>query len=182
MSSETKRRGPRLRLVPSGDERERLVCPECDFVAYENPKIVVGSVATHDDRILLARRAIEPRRGFWTLPAGYLELGESPEAGARREAMEEASASIVIEGLLAVYTITRISQVQIFYRASLLEPTVAAGIESLEVGLYRYSDIPWRELAFPSVHWALHHHQAALGRPLGQPFTNTSEGTIYEGE
>lgn len=171
-------RGPRERRIPEGDDKERLVCPECAYVAYENPKIVVGSVVVArgeggEERLLVCRRAIEPRRGFWTLPAGYLELSESPEDGARREAREEACASIALEGLLAVYTIPRISQVQLFYRAR-LEPgsSVAAGPESLEVRLARWDEIPWEELAFPSVGWALRHHAEARGRPLGQPFGN----------
>lgn len=165
-------KGPRVRRVPEGDDKPRLVCPECDYVAYENPKIVVGSVITHGDRILLCRRAIEPRRGFWTLPAGYLELHESPEEGAKREALEEACASIELEGLLAVYSIARISQVQLMFRGRLTSPEIAPGPESLEVALVRWDEIPWSELAFPSVHWALTHFQASLGRPLGQPFGN----------
>ncbi len=152
-------KGPRLRQVPPGDDKERLVCPDCDYVAYENPKIVAGSVAIEDGRILLCRRAIEPRRGFWTLPAGFLELGESPEEGARREAVEEANAAIDIDGLLAVYTVRHISQVQLFYRAR-LRSAVSPGIESQEVGLFAWEEIPWSELAFPSVKWTLERHQA----------------------
>lgn len=165
-------RGPRERRIPEGDDKYRLVCPECDFVAYENPKIVVGSVVSEGDRILLCKRAIEPRRGFWTLPAGYLELNESPEEGAMREAREEACANIELEGLLAVYSIVHISQVQLFYRARLSTPEIAPGPESLEVRLVRWDEIPWDELAFPSVEWALRHHEASRGRPLAQPFTN----------
>src|SRR6266568_1451154 len=115
-------RGPSVRTVPDGDTRERMVCPDCGFVAYENPKIVVGSVVVSGDRFLLCRRAIEPRRGYWTLPAGYLEVNESTMAGAAREAFEEAHARISIDGLLAVYDIPRISQVQVIYRARLAEP------------------------------------------------------------
>jgi ADP-ribose pyrophosphatase YjhB (NUDIX family) len=169
--------GPRERRVPEGDDRPRLVCPECTYVVYENPKVVVGSVVLAEDgRVLLCRRAIEPRRGFWTLPAGYLELGESPEEGARREAREEACAHIELEGLLAVYSVPRISQVQLMYRARLAEPAIAAGPESLEVGLFGWEEIPWDELAFPTVHWALHHHRERLGRPLGQPAGNVEGG------
>lgn len=164
--------GPRVRRVPAGDDRERLVCPDCGFVAYENPKIVVGSVATWGDRILLCRRSIEPRRGFWTLPAGFLELGESPEEGARREAWEEARARLELEGLLAVYTIRRISQVQMFFRASLSNPEVAAGPESEEVALFDWGEVPWDDLAFPTVHWALDAHARWSGRALEQPETN----------
>ncbi len=138
------------------------MCTRCGFIHYENPKIIVGSVATWEGKILLCRRAIEPRRGFWTLPAGYMELNETPEEGALREAWEEARAKLAIGDLLAVYTIRHISQVQLFYRAELLSPEVEAGPESLEVGLFAPDAIPNDELAFPSVSWALAHHAEAL--------------------
>ncbi len=121
--------GPRIRETPVGDNRPRLVCPECTFIQYDNPLVVVGSVVTRDDRILLCRRAIEPRRGYWTIPAGYLELNEAAEEGAIREAAEEACAKIAIDALLAVYNITRISQVQLIHRAVLRSPDIAAGEE-----------------------------------------------------
>lgn len=155
--ADTDRRGPSVRIVPEGDDRERLTCPDCGFVQYENPKVVVGSVVTWEDRILMCRREINPRRGFWTLPAGYLELNESVEDGAKREAWEEARARIEIDGLLAFYTIPRISQVQLFFRARLVSPDVEPGPESQEVALYRWDEIPFDELAFPSVGWALDH-------------------------
>ena len=126
--------GTFVRRVPEGDNHERLVCGDCGFVQYENPKVVVGSVCSWEDRILLCRRAINPRKGFWTLPAGYLELNESTGDGALREAWEEARAKIEIEGVLAVYTITRLRQVQVIYRARLVSPDVSAGPESAEVG------------------------------------------------
>lgn len=154
-------RGPSVRGVPEGDNRERMICAECGYILYDNPKIVVGSVARWGERILLCRRAIHPRRGFWTLPAGYLELNESTNAGAEREAWEEAQARIRIDGLLAVYDIPRISQVQLIYRARLTDPAVAAGPESLQVGLFGWDEIPWGEIAFPSVGWALHHEREA---------------------
>jgi ADP-ribose pyrophosphatase YjhB (NUDIX family) len=120
-----------------------------------NPKIVVGSVCTWEDRLLLCRRAIEPRVGFWTIPAGWLENGETAEEGAIREAREEACAEIAIEGLIAVYSIRRIQQVQILFRARLLSPDVAAGPESQEVRLVEWDEIPWDHLAFPTVDWVL---------------------------
>lgn len=140
---------------PEGDDRERHVCPGCSTIHYVNPKIVVGSVCTLGDRLLICRRAIEPRAGFWTIPAGYMELDETAEEGARREAWEEARARIEIEGLLAVYSVKRINQVQLLYRARLLDEAVAAGPESLEVQLIPWSAIPWDELAFPTVTWVL---------------------------
>jgi len=164
------------RRVPSGDNRERLVCNTCDFVSYENPKVVVGAVCTWGERILLCKRAIEPRVGYWTLPAGYLEVRESTAEGAAREAFEEACARIEIDALLAVYSIPRISQVQVIYRARLVSPDVAVGPESEAVGLFTWSEIPWDELAFPSVRWALHQFHAvrdqaefaAHGNPPGE--------------
>jgi ADP-ribose pyrophosphatase YjhB (NUDIX family) len=149
--------GPSQRAIPEGDDRERLICPDCGFVQYENPKIVVGSVVRFEDRFLMCRRAIMPRRGFWTLPAGYLELNEAPIDGARREAWEEARARIDIDALLAVYDVPRISQVQMIWRARLHEPVFAPGPESLEVKLFAWDEIPWDDIAFPTVRWALHH-------------------------
>lgn len=102
-----------VRKIPEGDDRERLVCPDCDYIAYENPKIIVGSVIGEGDRVLLCRRAIEPRAGLWTMPAGYMEVNETVVEGAQREAWEEARARIAIDGVLAVYSIARLSQVQI---------------------------------------------------------------------
>jgi ADP-ribose pyrophosphatase YjhB (NUDIX family) len=140
---------------PAGDDRERHVCRGCGTIHYVNPKIVVGAVCTRDDRLLLCRRAIDPRAGFWTIPAGYMELGETAEEGAMREAWEEARARIRIEGLLAVYSVARINQVQILYRATLLDAAVEPGPESLEVALVGWHEIPWDRLAFPTVQWVL---------------------------
>jgi ADP-ribose pyrophosphatase YjhB (NUDIX family) len=163
MSDAPARRGPSVLAIPEGDNRERMVCPDCGFINYENPKIVVGAVCLWQERFLLCRRAINPRRGYWTLPAGFLELNESTLAGAMREAWEEAQARITIDGLLAVYDIARISQVQIIYRAHLTEPNFAAGPESLEVKLFAWDEIPWDDLAFPSVRWALDHYRDSIG-------------------
>lgn len=167
------------RIVPPGDDRERLVCDSCGHVHYDNPKVVVGSVAMSNGRILLVRRAIPPRIGFWTLPAGYLELGETAEAGAAREAWEEARATISLNGLIAVYSIPRISQIQLIYRARLDNPHVEAGPESQEVGLFDWTDIPWTDIAFPSVHWALHHAreigEAVTFAPRGNPPGETGD-------
>lgn len=163
--------------TPDGDGRARKTCDHCGYVAYENPKIVVGSVVRHEGRILLCRRAIEPRRGFWTIPAGYMELNETPEEGARREAFEEANAHLRIERLLAVYAVPRISQVQLIFRATLDRPEVSAGTESLEVELFRPQEIPWDALAFPSVHWALGHDAEAEAGAPPIPFGNPGDQT-----
>jgi ADP-ribose pyrophosphatase YjhB (NUDIX family) len=162
--------------VPDGDNRERLICADCGHIDYQNPKVVVGTVVTSGGAILMCRRAIEPRRGFWTLPAGYLELGETLEEGAAREAMEEATAHIAIDGILGVFSVTRIGQVQVIFRGRFADPAkpeFAAGPESLEVALFPWDRIPWDEIAFPTVHWALRawYEQGSgpPGRPAGNP-------------
>ncbi len=170
-------KGQFRRRIPAGDDIERAVCDRCGFIDYENPKIVVGSVATWEDRVLLCRRAIEPRVGYWTLPAGYLELNERPEEGAAREAYEEARAKLRIEQLLATYSITRISQVQLIYRARLLTPDVAAGPESREVGLFALDQLPPPEdIAFPSVIWALEDFQAVSSQNVFAPRSRADTG------
>ena len=161
-----------VRAVPAGDTIERQVCSTCGYVAYENPKIVVGSVVAEGGRVLLCRRAIEPRAGYWTLPAGYLELHETTAEGARREAMEEAGANIALEGILAVYDVSRIGQVQVMYRAHFATPGIAAGEESLEVGMFAWDEIPWDDIAFPTVRWALHAWRDIGDGPLGAPASN----------
>lgn len=166
------------RRIPEGDNRERAVCRDCGHIAYENPKVVVGSVVAHGGRVLLCRRAIEPRRDYWTLPAGYMELGETLQAGAIREAQEEAEAEIALDGVLAMYSISRIGQVQIIFRARFANPTrahYAAGPESLEVGLFGWDEIPWDRIAFPTVRWALDAWRANASGPLGPPMGNPPE-------
>jgi len=169
--------GDRFTLTrPDGDDRERRVCGACGFIDYENPKIVVGAVATASDgRVLLCRRAIAPQIGFWTIPAGYMELNETAAAGAAREAWEEARARLAIDGVLAVYSIPRISQVQIIHRARLVDDAVSAGPESQEVDLFAPDALPWSELAFPSVDWALRAFLDQCGR--SGPFAAATEPT-----
>ena len=168
-----------IRRVPDGDNRERLICPDCGHVAYENPKVVVVALIAVQDSVLLCRRAIDPRRGFWTLPAGYLELGETVEEGAMREAWEEAEARIALEGILGVFSISRIGQVQIIFRARFADPTrpplFAPGPESLEVALVTWEQIPWDLLAFPTVKWALHAWRTNGPGPVGAPAGNAPE-------
>lgn len=159
--------------IPVGDTRTREVCETCGFVNYVNPKIVTGAVVRADDgRILMCRRAIEPARGLWTIPAGYLEEHETVEAAARREAREEADADIILEALLAVYSIPRLSQVQLIYKARLATPAIAPGLESLEVELMQFDEIPWSAIAFPSVRWALSQFAKVRDREVFVPFTN----------
>lgn len=172
MSSHAK--GPIHKRVPAGDCRERLVCDDCGFINYENPKLVVGAVIeASDGRILLCKRAIEPSRGLWTIPAGFMELGETPAEGAAREAVEEAEARIEIDTLLAIYSIARISQVLMIYRARLAGDEFGVGEESLESKLFAWDEIPWDQLAFPTVRWALRDFERTRGKqgfpPCGNP-------------
>lgn len=157
-------RGPSVERTPADDDRPRLVCDDCGFVNYVNPRVVVGAVATWDDQFLLVKRAIEPRKGFWTIPAGFLEVGETVEAGAVRETWEEARAHIAVDALLGVYNITRIAQVYLVFRARLMDGAHAPGPESEESDLFAWDDIPWDDLAFPSVRWALEHFKDAQGQ------------------
>lgn len=137
--------------IPAGDSLPRHVCDTCGTVHYINPKLVVGAIAEWQDRILLCRRAIEPRMGFWTLPAGFMENGESTAEGAVRETLEEACARIAVGPLFTLINVPHISQVHLMYRASLLDLDFAAGEESLEVALFSEHEIPWDELAFRTI-------------------------------
>ena len=169
------RAGPRVRTVPAGDNRQRLVCPDCNYIQYENPLVVVGAVVTWEDRFLLCKRAINPRKGHWTIPAGFLELHEAAAHGAIRETREEACAEIEIDALLAVYNVPRISQIQLIYRARLLQPEFAAGEESEDVALFA-----WDDLAFPSSHWALQHFDEVRGQDVFATRTNALDNAWGE--
>ncbi len=141
--------------VPEGDHRPRHVCESCGTIHYQNPKIVAGCVPEYQGRILLCRRAIEPRRGFWTIPAGFMENGETTQDAARRESIEEALADVEIGSLLAVVHVLHADQVHVMFRARLAQPEFGVGEESLEVKLCDESGIPWDEIAFRSVDFAL---------------------------
>lgn len=144
------------RRVPPGDNRPRFVCDSCHAVHYLNPKIVAGCLVVHDGAVLLCRRAIEPRKGLWTMPAGFLELGETTCEGARRETLEEANAEVDIDGLYTIFNLPHISQVYFFFRAR-LRGAFAPGEETLETRLWEEGEIPWQELAFPVVANTLRH-------------------------
>jgi ADP-ribose pyrophosphatase YjhB (NUDIX family) len=144
--------------IPAGDNRSRAVCDACGHIQYLNPKIVTGCVPVWGERILLCKRAIEPRYGKWTLPAGFMENQESAPEGAAREAMEEANARVEITGLYTVYSIPHISQVYMMFLAKLLDPDVSPGVESLDVKLVSEEEIPWDELAFAMVRLTLRHY------------------------
>jgi len=135
--------------VPQDDSRERHVCTVCNTIHYQNPKIIAGAIPEWEDgRILLCRRAIEPRHGLWTLPAGFMENGETTTQAAARETLEEANARIDVIGLYAMFNLPYINQVQLLFRAKLLDLDFSAGVESLEVGLFAENEIPWDTLAF----------------------------------
>jgi ADP-ribose pyrophosphatase YjhB (NUDIX family) len=169
MTSTPKPAGPSIRAVPEGDTRERLICGDCGFIQYDNPKIVVGAVALWGERILMCKRAIEPAYGRWTIPAGYMELGESPEEGAAREALEEAGAALEIGALIGIYSIPRLGQVQMIYRAKLIDGKFESGAESLETRLCTWDEIPWDEIAFPTVRTALDDWRASKDRDAVVP-------------
>ncbi|MGI9309440.1 MAG: NUDIX hydrolase [Gammaproteobacteria bacterium] len=135
---------------PDGDNKLRYVCTACNAIHYENPKIVVGCVPEFKGRILLCKRDIEPRRHFWTVPAGFMELGETLDAGAARETREEACAEIEIGELLAVVDVVHARQVHVFFTASMISDAFAAGEETSDARLFTPADIPWDEIAFPS--------------------------------
>ena len=144
--------------VPPGDTLPRHVCDACHTIHYENPRLVVGCIAEWEDRILLCRRAIEPRHGLWTVPAGYMENGETTFEGAARETLEEANARVEMGPLYALYNIPHINQVYVLFRARLLHEDVAPGAETLEVRLFREADIPWESIAFATVRNTLRHY------------------------
>lgn len=137
--------------IPDGDNLPRFVCGACGEIHYQNPKVVVGCLPEFEERVLLCRRAIEPRLGLWTLPAGFLENGESISAGAERETLEEASARVGIGALYTVISLPQINQVYIMFRAQLLDLDFGPGPESLEVRLFREEEVPWEELAFRTI-------------------------------
>ena len=137
--------------VPDGDDRDRYVCGVCGTIHYQNPKIVVGCVPEWQDKILLCRRAIEPRYGLWTLPAGFMENGETTQEGAARETREEANARVEVGELYTLFNLPHINQVYLVFRGRLLDLDFGPGAESLDVSLFREDEIPWEDIAFPVI-------------------------------
>jgi len=183
--------GPVVQAIPAGDNRQRHICPQCDQVHYQNPKLVAGCVPQWQGQVLLCRRAIEPRRNYWTVPAGYLELGESLPQAAAREALEEACTQVRIQRLFAMIDVVQAGQVHVMYSAHITDGAYGVGEESLEVDLFGPQQIPWRDLAFPSVRFTLerfvaeppHHadetghvHTIALGNDAGHNLADWSTG------
>ena len=146
--------------MPADDNRERAVCTVCATVHYENPLNVVGTVPVWGDQVLLCRRNIEPRKGYWTLPAGFMELGETLEQGAARETDEEAGARFEMQALFSVLSVVRVGQVHLYFRARLLDTDFAPGPETIEAQLFHEAQIPWDELAFRTVRETLKYYFA----------------------
>jgi ADP-ribose pyrophosphatase YjhB (NUDIX family) len=158
--------GTLVRRVPQEDDRHRHVCPACGQVHYQNPKIVTGCVPTWEDSVLLCRRAIEPRSGYWTLPAGFMELDETVEEGALRETWEEARARVEILAPYSLFNLPHVNQLYVMFRARLLAPEFSPGPESTDVRLFREPEIPWDDLAFGTVRQTLRFFFA--DKPSGQ--------------
>ncbi len=152
--------GSLILRIPEGDDKPRHCCSDCDTIFYLNPKNVVGTLPFFEDKVLLCKRAIEPRSGKWTLPAGFMENGESSLHGAIRETQEEAGASVIVQSdsLYTLFNLPKINQVYMFFRTELANLDFAAGIESEEVALFSEAEIPWREIAFPVVKSTLEHY------------------------
>ncbi|MBT4159655.1 MAG: NUDIX hydrolase [Gammaproteobacteria bacterium] len=142
---------PVTHRVPDGDNRPRYVCDSCDTIHYQNPRIIAGCLPFHEDQVLLCKRSIAPRQGCWTLPAGFLEFGETTAQGALRETEEEANANAEIIGLYTLFSLPHISQIYMFYRAQLIDLDFYPGQETLETKLFHESEVPWQELAFPVI-------------------------------
>ena len=157
---------PVERRIPDGDHLPRFVCPACGTVHYQNPKLVAGCVPEHEGRILLCRRAIEPRRGFWTIPAGFMENNETLQQAAARECQEEALARVEIGDPCAIVHVLHAHQVHVMFRARLSDPSYGVGVESLEVKMCAEQEVPWPELAFQSVTFTLRRYfeDRAAGR------------------
>ena len=146
--------------IPEGDTLPRHVCDACSSIHYLNPRMVVGCIPEWEDRILLCKRAIEPRYGYWTLPAGFMENGETVAQAAMRETLEEAHARVELHPIYSMFSVPHVSQVHVFYRAKLLDLDFGAGVESLEVKLFSEDEIPWDDLAFRTVSTTLKHYYA----------------------
>ena len=144
-----------VRKIPPEDDRLRYVCESCDEVHYQNPKIVAGCIPVWEDKVLLCKRAIEPRYGYWTLPAGFMELGETSHAAALRETMEEANARVEIINLFAVFNLPHVNQVYLMFNSNLMDLNFSPGAESQQVALFSQDEIPWEQLSFPTIRYSL---------------------------
>ncbi|MDZ7662207.1 NUDIX hydrolase [Thiohalophilus sp.] len=159
--------------VPEGDNRPRYVCDQCQTIHYRNPNIVAGTLPVWEDKVLLCKRAIEPRYGTWTLPAGFMELGETMEQAALRESEEEACANVAIDDIYTLISLPHVNQVYVLYRARLLDLDFCAGDESLEVRLFSEAEIPWQQLAFRTIHYTLEKYFADRRQGCFSIYTHT---------
>jgi ADP-ribose pyrophosphatase YjhB (NUDIX family) len=166
--------------VPEGDTRPRHVCDSCGTIHYVNPRNVVGTIPVWEDKVLLCKRAIEPRYGFWTLPAGFMEIGETTAQGAARETLEEAGARVRMGELFSMMNVPHVHQVHLFYLADLADLDIEAGEESLEVKLVTEAEVPWDDLAFPTVIETLRQffQERAAGRIADGSFRVFSEDIV----
>jgi ADP-ribose pyrophosphatase YjhB (NUDIX family) len=151
---------PTVYRMPADDTRERAICTVCETIHYENPLNVVGTLPVWEGRVLLCLRNIEPRRGYWTLPAGFMELGETTEQGALRETLEEAGAQVELEPLFTVLNVPHVSQLHLYYRARMLSDRLDPGPETIEARLFEEREIPWDSLAFRTVRFTLERYFA----------------------
>ena len=156
-------------LIPEGDNFLRYVCASCGTIHYENPRMIVGCIPFLNDAVLLCKRAIEPRLGFWTLPCGFMENGETPEEGALRETQEEANANVSLMRLFTVYSLPDMNQVHLFFLAHLNDTNFFPGIESSETELFSEEKIPWEDIAFRSVGFTLKQFFRAENHKSGAP-------------
>ena len=144
--------------VPAGDNRVRDICDSCGHIHYQNPRMVTGTLPVYQNKVLLCKRAIEPRKGFWTLPGGFMELNETLEQGALRETLEETRAEVRLQSLYTLFNVLAVGQVSVFFLAELPAPVFSAGEESLEVRLFSEDEIPWQDLAFDTIRITLKHY------------------------
>lgn len=160
-------------IIPEGDNRPRHICHSCDYIHYINPRMICGTLPLHDNKVLLCKRSIEPRKGYWTLPAGFMENGESIEHAAHRETQEEALATAINSHLYSIFSLPKINQVHIFYKCDISNGEFGAGVETEDAQLFSIKDIPWDQIAFKTVYRCLEQYIEDI--PLGQFSVKTEE-------
>jgi ADP-ribose pyrophosphatase YjhB (NUDIX family) len=165
-------------MIPAGDNKLRYVCESCNIVHYQNPRLIVGCLPRWENKILLCKRTIEPKSGFWTLPAGFLENNETAEAGALRETLEEANAEVRIGRLLSIYSIAAIGQVHLFFLADLKNLNFRPGVETESTALFDETEIPWDRIAFTSVRFTLEQYLAEGGKPSDKTYIGSYDSAF----
>jgi ADP-ribose pyrophosphatase YjhB (NUDIX family) len=164
--------------IPQGDERKRFICEDCNRIYYSNPLVIVGCIVENHNKIMLCRRGIEPRKGFWNLPAGFLENGETVEQGALRETWEESSCEVEIEGLHCVYNVPHANQVYFIFKSKLKVQLHYEGEETTEIQFFEKDQIPWAEIAFNSNIFALKHYLGETSSLKHEVFIGTFSGKL----